>query len=141
MRTFVDHMAVGAFRGCAVYYAMVEDFMDIAHEHLAALSQRIERLRFTETSDGRNPRAIWVNLDELTVPGPGEPRFFEELAKRIVNLGREAGLTPNAEKLLLSRLIPLGTEYAQKNIHEGRVREYVKMTAGEVAREAMAHGS
>jgi hypothetical protein len=141
MRTFVDHMAVGAFRGCAVYYAVVEDFIEIAHEHLAALSQRIERLRYTEISDGRNPRAIWVNLDELTVPGPGEPRFFEELARRIVDLGKEAGLTPKAEKRLLSRLVPLGAEYAQKNINQGRVREYVKMTAGEVAREAMSHGS
>ena len=134
-------MAVGAFRGCAVYYAVVEDFIEIAHERLAALSQRIERLRFTEMGDGRNPRAIWVNLNELTVPGPRDKRFFEELAERIVDLGRKAGLPPEAEERVLGQLIPLGTEYAEESIHEGSVREYVKVAAGEVAKEVIADES
>lgn len=138
IRSFVDHIAVGAFRGCAVYYAVVEDFIEIAHEHLAALSQRIERLRLPEMGDGRNPRAIWVNLDEQTIPGPKDAQF---LAKRIVDLGREAGLPPDTREQLCFGLIPLGTEYALKSIHEGRVREYVKVTAGEVAKEVLAHES
>ena len=45
IRTFVDHMATGAFRGCAIYYAVTEEFIDIAGRNLGALSQRIERAR------------------------------------------------------------------------------------------------
>ena len=40
IRTFVDHMAAGAFRGCAVYYAVADDFVDRA-AHLGALAQRV----------------------------------------------------------------------------------------------------
>lgn len=141
IRTFVDHMALGAFRGCAVYYAVVEDFIEIAHEHLAALSQRIERLPFSEVGDGRNQRAVWVNLDELTLPGPRDKRFFVELAEHIVGIGNEAGLPVESGERLLSEFNPLGAECAANSIHEGIVREYVKMAAGKVAREAMAHES
>jgi hypothetical protein len=113
---------------------VVEDFIEIAHEHLTALSQRIERLRLSWTADGRNPRAIWVDLDELTVPGPRDKRFFKELADRIVGLGRDAGLSPEAGERVLFELIPVATEYAGQSILEGSVREYVK-----VAAEIMAH--
>ncbi len=90
VRTFIDHMATGAFRGCGVYYAVTGEFIVDARAHLQALSQRIERTR----RDGvRNPRAVWVDLDELTVPDPEEPAFFEDLAGRIVAIGRDAGLS------------------------------------------------
>ena len=32
IRTFVDHMATGAFRGCAIYYAVTEEFIEIARQ-------------------------------------------------------------------------------------------------------------
>ena len=73
IRTFVDHLAVGSFRGCAVYYAVVEDFMEMADQGLGALGQRIQRYRFQET---RNQRAVSVSLDELTEPGPRNPRLL-----------------------------------------------------------------
>lgn len=139
IRTFVDHMAVGAFRGCAVYYTVVEDFIEIAHEHLAALSQRIERVPLDWMGDTRNPRAIWVDLDELTVPGPRDKRFFEELADRIVGLGTDAGLPPEARELVLCRLIPVAAEFAEESILEGGVRAFVKVAAGRVAAEVMKH--
>ena len=34
IRTFVDHMATGAFRGCAIYYAVTEEFINIAGMNL-----------------------------------------------------------------------------------------------------------
>ena len=68
IRTFVDHLAVGSFRGCAVYYAVEEDFIEQAGHYLGALAQRIERFPLPGT---RNPRAVSVSLDELTEPGPG----------------------------------------------------------------------
>ena len=45
VRTFVDHLAVGSFCGCAVYYAVVDDFIEMADQDLGALGQRIERHR------------------------------------------------------------------------------------------------
>ena len=60
IRTFVDHMATGAFRGCAIYYAVTEEFIDIAGRNLGALSQRIERARPPGLDGFPNPRAIWV---------------------------------------------------------------------------------
>lgn len=138
IRTFVDHMAVGAFRGCAIYYSVVEDFIEIAREHLAALSQRIERVRWDMGGVTRNPRAIWVDLDELTVPGPRDKRFFEELADRIVGLGTDAGLPSEARERVLCRLNPVAAKF-EESILEGRVRAFVKEAAGMVAAEVTKH--
>ncbi len=133
VRTFIDHMAIGAFRGCGVYYAVTEEFIVDAKAHLQALSQRIERTRRPE----RNPRAVWVDLDELTVPGPQDPAFFKELAERIVGIGREAGL-PAADADRIQRgLGSLAVSYVE-NINEGAVREYVKEAAASVAQELSA---
>lgn len=132
VRTFIDHMATGAFRGCGVYYAVTEEFIVDARAHLAALSQRIERVRLSET---RNPRAVWVDLDELTVPGPREPAFFEELAGRIVGIGREAGLPAADEDRIQRELGALAVSYALDNINEGAVRDFVKEAATRVAQE------
>ena len=129
VRTFIDHLATGAFRGCGVYYAVAEEFIDDAKRHLPALSQRIERVR----PDVRNSRAVWVDLDELTVPGPGEPAFFRELAGRIVGIGREAGLPAADADCVLREIESLAVRYALENIDEGAVREFVKEAAARVA--------
>lgn len=132
IRTFVDHMATGAFRGCAVYYAVAEEFIEIAHDNLAALSQRIDRAKVPELGNKRNPRAVWVDLDELTVPGPTNPSFFMELAESIVNIGLESGLNPSAVPPIMGLLKRLAHNHA-KSINEGNVREYVKEAASIVA--------
>ena len=131
VRTFIDHMATGAFRGCGVYYAVTEEFIVDARAHLQALSQRIERVPLPDAPN--NPRAVWVNLDELTAPDPREPAFFEELAGRIVEIGREAGLPAADADRILHKLESLATSYALENINEGAVREYVKEAAARVA--------
>lgn len=136
IRTFVDHMATGMIRGCAVYYAVVEEFMDIAKDNLEALSQRIERVDIKlEGKRNPNPRAVWVDLDELTMPRPQSCLFFEELAERIIDIGRKAGLSAtNADRLMVS-LKQLADKHAAENISEGKVREYVREAAAAVAHE------
>ena len=133
VRTFIDHMATGAFRGCGVYYAVTEEFIVDARAYLQALSQRIERIPLPNAP--RNPRAVWVNLDELTTPSPREPAFFEELAGRIVEIGREGGLMAANADGILRDLESLAYSYALENINEGAVREYVKEAAARVAQE------
>ncbi len=132
IRTFVDHMATGAFRGCAIYYAVTEEFIDIADRNLGALSQRIERVRLPELDGASNPRAVWVNIDELTDPGPQDPRFFADLSDRIIDIGLAAGLHPSDAERAAHSLKEIGNRYANF-ITEGRVREFVKEAAGLVA--------
>lgn len=136
IRTFVDHMATGMIRGCAVYYAVVEEFMDIAKDNLEALSQRIERVDIKlEGKRTPNPRAVWVDLDDLTMPRPQNCLFFEELAERIVGIGQKAGLsTTTADRLMVS-LKQLAETHAEENISEGKVREYVREAATAVAHQ------
>ena len=131
IRTFVDHLAAGAFRGCAVYYAVAEEFVDMASD-LGALAQRIDRVRVPELAGGRNPRAVSVYLDELTTPNPQDRRFFESLAQRIVDIGNEAGLSPSTADQLTHSFSELALEYANDTIYEGAVREFVKKAAGNV---------
>ena len=133
IRTFVDHMATGAFRGCAIYYAVTEEFIEIAGRNLGALSQRIERVRLPETNGTSNPRAVWVNIDELTDPGPQDSRFFADLSNRIINIGLEAGLHHSDTGHLANSLRRIGSRCAGY-ITEGRVREFVKEAAALVAR-------
>ena len=138
IRTFVDHMATGAFRGCAVYYAVAEEFIEIAEENLAALSQRIDRVPLSDLEKRRNPRAVWVELDELTVPGPESPSFYVELAESIVEIGQETGLDPSTVPRLMDSLTHLARRHAG-SISEGSVREYVKEAASKVANEIFAN--
>ena len=138
LRNFVDYVAVGAFRGCAVYYAVVEDFIQVAQQQLQALSQRIERVRFAG-ANYRNPLAIWASLDELTEPGPSETQFFVHLAERILALGRDAGLPAGRVDAIMSGLRMRAGEYADA-IYEGAVREFVKLAASQVAQEVARHG-
>ena len=140
IRTFVDHMAIGAFRGCAIYYAVTEEFIEIAGRNLGALSQRIERVRLPETDGASNPRAVWVNIDELTDPGPQDLRFFADLSNRIINIGLEAGLRHSDTGDLANSLRQVGSRYAGY-ITEGRVREFVKEAAALVAQKVAPSGT
>jgi BREX system ATP-binding protein BrxC/D len=133
LRNFVDYMAVGAFNGCAIYYAVVEDFIVLAREQLEALSQRIERLRIPDV-DYRNPRAVWVSLDELTEPSTDSPAFYEKLAENIVSVGKKAGLTDQKASELIRSLKQSAQEYTD-TLYEGAVREFVKKVAGTVVME------
>lgn len=132
IRTFIDHLAAGAFRGCAVYYAVAEDFEEMA-KSLGALTQRIERFRVPELQEDRNPRAVSVYLDELTVPAPHDHRFFETLAQRILDIGRDAGLSRSTPDQLMEEFA-LENENAQETIYEGGVRQFVKTAAGKIIR-------
>ena len=133
IRTFVDHMATGAFRGCAIYYAVTEEFIDIAGRNLGALRQRIERARLPGVDGVSNPRAVWVDIDELTTPGPQDPRFFADLSDRIIDIGLEAGLRPSDAGRVRHSLNEIGNRHVNY-ITEGRVREFVKEASVLVAR-------
>lgn len=136
VRTFVDHLATGAYRGCAVYYAVAEEFIDTARDDLGALAQRIDRVQAPngyDLHDRRNPRAVWVDIDELTYPGPRDPRFFDELADRILELGLEAGLDASVLPAIRDAIGRNASSYVHA-LNEGRVREFVKDTAGMVVR-------
>ena len=133
IRTFVDHMATGAFRGCAIYYAVTEEFIDIAGRNLGALSQRIERVRPPGVDGVSNPRAVWVNIDEFTTPSTQDPRFFAELSDRITEIGLAAGMRPLDAARVRHSLNEIGNRHANY-ITEGRVREFVKEAAELVAR-------
>ena len=136
IRTFIDHMATGAYRGCAVYYSVAEEFMDLAANELEALGQRVKRVE-TSLPDKRNPRAVWVDLDELTQPGPRDLVFFEELMERILALGRTAGLSAELAEGITPSLKQLARSHVD-GIDEGSVRRYVKEAAGMVANASMS---
>lgn len=136
IRTFVDHMATGAFSGCAVYYAVTEDFIDIAGRDLSALSQRIERVRVPAMADEHNPRAVWVDIEELTDPGPQDRRFFTELGTHIVDIGRDAGIDSSDVQPLMSMLEPIA-DRCTDGINQGRVRDFVKEVATMVGHTRM----
>jgi hypothetical protein len=132
LRNFVDHMALGSFRGCVIYYAVVEEFLEVARTDLEALSQRIERIRLGNGSKFCNPRAVWVDLDELTNPAPGIIEFYDRLGKNILIIGREAGLPEKFAFEIEQKLMELGRRCCQ-SINSGVVREYVKTAASYVA--------
>lgn len=140
LRNFVDHMAVGAFQGVSIHYAVVEDFIELARERLEALSQRIERVRVDVIdSDGiliGNPRAVWVSLDELTQPSPQDTSFFLQLGAKIIDIGCQAGLSEERIPPLKEQFSSEAPAFAE-SIFEGAVREYVKLAAASVAREVV----
>ena len=86
----------------------------------------------------RNPRAVWVDLDELTDPGPGEVRFFAKLGYRILDIGLDAGLPERAKAKILVKLDGLSERYAE-SISIGAVREFVKEAANHIA-HGVKHG-
>lgn len=134
LRNFVDHLALGTFRGCAFYYAVVEEFIEVAKTELEALSQRIERLKLDNSLDYPNPRAVWVNLDELTDPSPWEKIFFEKLGEAIIGLGKKEGLSQSVITRLRENMNDLSEECCN-SIQTGVVREFVKAAANQVAKE------
>lgn len=142
LRNFVDYMALGSFRGVGIFYAVVEDFLEVAKERLEALSQRIERVSDSlATQNGKrksNPRAVWVSLDELTDPAPNTPVFFEHLGAKIIEVGRLAGLPEDRERLVRGRLKEKATT-SSESIFVGAVREFVKFAAAQVAQEVDRH--
>lgn len=135
LRNLVDHLALGAFRGCALYFAVVDEFMEEAESNLAALSQRLERMRLAKESEERifpNPRAVWVNIDELTHPNPETPEFYRLLAERLLSVGREAGLKEDRAQRLSMELKGQAERFA-KSIRMGAVRDFVKLAASKIA--------
>ncbi len=134
LRNFIDHMALGSFKGCVIHYAVVEEFLEVAKTELEALSQRIERIRIGKEGELSNPRAVWVDLDELTNPSPGNEVFFTKLGKNILHIGEEAGLTNSSVIKIEKSLNDLGAQFC-KSISTGAVREFVKTIASHVAME------
>ena len=130
LRTFVDELAIGAYSGCVVYYAVAGGMSDVAIG-LDALQQRMERVRPEPVSELANPRAVTVDLDELTKPSPEEAEFYIGLADRIVGMGKESGLSPAAARSLEGRRDD-AVERHLDSINDGRVREFVKSVSTEV---------
>jgi hypothetical protein len=124
IRNLVDHVATGMFNGCAFYFAVVEEFRELAETNLEALAQRIERIH----GDLANPRAVWTSLDELTYPSPDEPDFFETLGEKIIELALGAGMKESDAKVLRQRFSEKAS-LAAHNIRDGAVREFVKEAA------------
>jgi hypothetical protein len=139
LRNLVDHLALGSFHGCIIYYAVVEELLEVARSELDALRQRLERVHLAEAGVLRNPRAVWVDLDELTDPGPGEKRFFEELGNRILDIGMDAGLPESSRAEFLNKVSRLSKRYS-RSISDGAVREFVKEAANHIAQGVNRHG-
>jgi hypothetical protein len=135
LRNFIDLIATGAYPACVVYYSVVEDFLEQARGELAAFSQRIERIRIGTGGSGTNPRAVWVDLDELTSPGADDPAFFMQLGERILQLGTVPG-SHSDWAVPLRRTIQAHAERQAASIASGGVREFVKTIATLVATEA-----
>lgn len=134
LRNFVDHMAIGNYRSCAVYCAVADDFRDIVRGQLDALSQRIERVSLGES---RNRRASWVYLDELTDPTPSDRVFFVRLGENLLELGSQVGLSLDAAERLRQRIGSEAGTHADSS-HSGAVRNFVKLVAGCITLEAEA---
>lgn len=130
LRNIVDHLAAGDFSGCAIFYAVVDNFLDVARTHLEALSQRIERVPI-ELNGRRcpNPRAVWCQIDEVTRPGPGDEEFYVMLLDRLLKLGAECGLPEGKlNQVRRERLLGVG-DYADRRIDPSAVRDFVRETA------------
>ena len=130
MRTFVDQLAVGSYSGCVVYYAVAGEMAGIAMG-LDALQQRLERVKPEPVADAVNPRAVTVDLDELTKPNPDDAEFFIELADRIVGMGVESGLSSAAAGMLKGSWGDIVQRHMD-SISEGRVRKFVKSISTDV---------
>lgn len=128
LRNLVDHLALGSIRGCALILAVVEEFLEEAKRDLLALSQRLERPRLPGEQRFANPRALWVNIDELTRPGPSHLEFFTQLAEKLLALGQEARVQTSQSSRLRGELETLARQ-ATDSIRSGAVRDFVKEAA------------
>lgn len=132
IRNLVDHIATGMFSGCLFYFAVVEEFREIAENNLEALAQRIERIH----PDECNPRAIWTSLDELTNPPPDQAEFFEALGDKLTEVAIDAGMDDAHAATLRADFARMARNSAQ-DISEGAVREFVKSAAAKASRLIM----
>ncbi len=124
LRTFVDQLAIGSFSGCVVCYAVAGEMAGIT-SGLDALQQRLERIKPEPVANIANPRAVTVDLDELTQPNPDKAEFFIELADRIIAMGVKSGLSVAAGRVLKESCDDIVQKHME-SISEGRVREFVK---------------
>lgn len=135
LRNIVDYCALGTFGGCLILYAAAEDFIDLARKNLDALAQRIEPPALL---DGKkfpsSIRSVWTDLDDLTTPCTSEREFFRELAKKITQLGVDAGLSVTSAHQLVSELEKNASRFAGSPT-SSIVREFVKRTASIVLQE------
>lgn len=130
LRQLVDRVATGGLPGCAIVYATTSDLIRLARDHYEALHQRVARLADSEPPPP-NPRAVWCRLDELTVPDPSKPQFFEELGSKLVQLGLEAGIT-SSHCQPITRQIPILAQRFSIELTQGAVRDFVKSIASQL---------
>ena len=77
-------MAVGSMPGAVIVYAVTHDLLEHAARDYPALAQRISRV--SEQDEWNrvppNPRAIWSQLDHLTIPARSSRMFYQRLLDR-----------------------------------------------------------
>lgn len=139
LRNLVDYCALGTLSGSMILYSASEDFLDFARERLDALAQRIEPASLQQGVKGRNQRAIWADLDDLTEPNATESRFFHLLAKKMVGLGVGLRLPPD-KVIRASRRIFSLADSAGKSLEQGNVRNFVKAAAATLLLETGTRG-
>lgn len=92
LRVLVDHMAAGSMPGVVIVYAVTHDLLEHAVRDYPALAQRISRV--SELDEWHrvppNPRAIWSQLDHLTIPSRSSRAFYQRLLERLVGFARKA---------------------------------------------------
>mgnify|MGYP002078439468 CR=1 FL=1 len=135
LRNLVDHLATGGIPACSVVYATTNDFIQMAFEDYPAMWQRVARLEETSpfAEPARNPRAIWCRLDELTEPSPAESAFFLQLGGKLLELGRESGVSEARLVSARKSLVGLSDEMG-RNITQGAVRQFIMQMAVEILR-------
>jgi hypothetical protein len=135
----VDYCALGAFNGCLILYAAADDFVESARRDLDALAQRIEPPSLLNGEWPSSIRSVWTDLDDLTTPSTNDPRFFELLSDRIVDLGVEAGLSTQGVRALKPALSRSAVRAANSPT-SSVVREFVKNAASLVLTEVPRNG-
>ncbi len=135
LRNLVDHLATGGIPACSVVYATTNDFIQMAFEDYPAMWQRVARMEAMSpfADPPPNPRAVWCRLDELTEPSPAQRDFFIELGGKLVELGRDAGVSNDHLAAARNTLVRLSDEMSQ-NITQGTVRQFIKRMAAEILR-------
>ena len=81
-----------------------------------------------------------MNIDELTDPGPQDPRFFAELSDRIINIGLERDCATRIRDISPIHCEESANRYASY-ITEGCVREFVKEAGTLVAQKVAPAGT
>lgn len=139
LRNLVDYCALGTLSGSMILYSASEDFLDFARERLDALAQRIEPAPLQSGAKGRNQRAIWADLDDLTEPNTADTRFFRSLAEKIVGFSTDLKLPSDRVTRASKRIFSLA-DAAGKSLSRGSVRNFVKTAAATLLLETGARG-